>query len=96
VNCVLPTHRLRSDIASSPDVQAGASFTLTSHGRPVAELVSISAAPRGSAGSRDPQRPEHRDLFARVIVAEALRRNLTTVICDTTSIDAAITPTLQA
>jgi len=39
---------------------------------------------------------DHRDPFDRVIVAQALRRNLTIATRDTTILDAAIAPTLQA
>ncbi len=39
---------------------------------------------------------EHRDPFDRVIVAQALRRNLTIATRDAKVIDAAITPTLRA
>lgn len=39
---------------------------------------------------------EHRDPFDRIIVAQALRRNLTIATRDTKIIDAAITPTLKA
>lgn len=39
---------------------------------------------------------EHRDPFDRIIVAQALRRNLTVATRDTKIIDAAITPTLKA
>ena len=39
---------------------------------------------------------EHRDPFDRVIVAQALRRNLTIATRDAKIIDAAITPTLKA
>lgn len=39
---------------------------------------------------------EHRDPFDRVIVAQALRRNLTVATRDTKIIDAAITPILKA
>ncbi|MGV0748226.1 type II toxin-antitoxin system VapC family toxin [Mycolicibacter heraklionensis] len=39
---------------------------------------------------------EHCDPFDRVIVAQALRRNLTIATRDTKIIDAAITPTLKA
>ncbi|MEB3034379.1 type II toxin-antitoxin system VapC family toxin [[Mycobacterium] nativiensis] len=39
---------------------------------------------------------EHRDPFDRVIVAQALRRNLTIATRDAKIIDAAITPTLTA
>ncbi len=38
----------------------------------------------------------HRDPFDRVIVAQALRRNLTIATRDAAIIDAAITPTLRA
>ncbi|MGV7301752.1 type II toxin-antitoxin system VapC family toxin [Mycobacterium kansasii] len=39
---------------------------------------------------------EHKDPFDRVIVAQALRRNLTIATRDTKIIDAAMTPTLTA
>jgi PIN domain nuclease of toxin-antitoxin system len=39
---------------------------------------------------------EHRDPFDRIIVAQALRRNLTIATRDIKIIDAAITPTLKA
>lgn len=39
---------------------------------------------------------EHRDPFDRIIVAQALRRNLTIATRDTKIIDAAITATLKA
>lgn len=39
---------------------------------------------------------EHRDPFDRVIVAQALRRNLTIATRDSKILDAALTPTLQA
>ena len=39
---------------------------------------------------------EHRDPFDRVIVAQALRRNLTIATRDTRILDAALIPTLQA
>ncbi|WP_046300798.1 MULTISPECIES: type II toxin-antitoxin system VapC family toxin [unclassified Mycobacterium] len=39
---------------------------------------------------------EHRDPFDRIIVAQALRRNLTIATRDTKIIDSAITPTLKA
>jgi PIN domain nuclease of toxin-antitoxin system len=44
------------------------------------------------AGSR----AEHKDPFDRVIVVQALRRNLTIATRDSQIIDAALTPTLQA
>jgi PIN domain nuclease of toxin-antitoxin system len=39
---------------------------------------------------------EHKDPFDRVIVAQALRRNLTIATRDARILDAALTPTLQA
>jgi PIN domain nuclease of toxin-antitoxin system len=39
---------------------------------------------------------EHKDPFDRVIVAQALRRNLTIATRDSKILDAALTPTLQA
>ena len=39
---------------------------------------------------------EHKDPFDRVIVAQALRRNLTIATRDAKILDAALTPTLQA
>ena len=39
---------------------------------------------------------DHKDPFDRVVVAQALRRNLTIATRDTKIIDAALTPTLQA
>ena len=39
---------------------------------------------------------QHRDPFDRVIVAQALRRNLTIATRDSRILDAALTPTLQA
>jgi len=39
---------------------------------------------------------EHRDPFDRVIVAQALRRNLTIATRDTRILDASLTPTLKA
>jgi PIN domain nuclease of toxin-antitoxin system len=39
---------------------------------------------------------EHKDPFDRVIVAQALRRNLTIATRDSKIVDAALTPTLQA
>lgn len=39
---------------------------------------------------------DHKDPFDRVIVAQALRRNLTIATRDTKILEAAITPTLQA
>jgi PIN domain nuclease of toxin-antitoxin system len=39
---------------------------------------------------------EHKDPFDRVIVAQALRRNLTIATRDTKILDAALTPTLHA
>jgi PIN domain nuclease of toxin-antitoxin system len=38
---------------------------------------------------------EHKDPFDRVIVAQALRRNLTVATRDAQIIDAALTPTLK-
>ncbi|WP_231382405.1 hypothetical protein [Mycobacterium simiae] len=39
---------------------------------------------------------DHKDPFDRVIVAQALRRNLTIATRDAKIVDAALTPTLQA
>jgi PIN domain nuclease of toxin-antitoxin system len=39
---------------------------------------------------------EHKDPFDRIIVAQALRRNLTIATRDSKIVDAALTPTLQA
>ncbi len=39
---------------------------------------------------------EHKDPFDRVIVAQALRRNLTIATRDARNLDAALTPTLRA
>ena len=39
---------------------------------------------------------QHRDPFDRVIVAQALRRNLTIATRDAKSLDSAVTPTLKA
>lgn len=39
---------------------------------------------------------DHKDPFDRVIVAQAVRRNLTIATRDTRILDAALTPTLQA